>query len=200
MILKSSLSKSTLNAYIQQSVDAEGNVDRSKMPDVLKSDAQISGIDRANAQSDTSEWLELVITKEKCSIAEAYAILNLTLVGEVNRTTGELGYINEYDSVHRSVPELMNLAGDILHLIPLKDMGYRNDKNGSKPKEFDEWVKEIVESFVRFLGDLIVAIGNVIANVVEQAVKLGLKVVEVIREAVMAVREAMLKATFLAFI
>jgi len=194
VIPKSAFVNTELNALIQQSVDAEGNVDWSKMPNSLKDDTKITGLDRSNAGDDTSEWLELLITKKDCSVSDANAILNLLLTGVINETTGELGAINEYSAGFDST--LMNLPKDILELIPLKDMGFENDEQGDKPREFDEWVNRLIE----IVFEALAAIGNYLASLVSLAVKAGLKFVEIIRELIAPFIEALLKAAFLIYI
>ena len=189
-----------LNAAIQQAVDAEGNVDWSRMPSVLQQNAEIVGLDRQNAGTAASEWVELILIKKKCSPGEADAILELLQIRLINECTNETGLIYEYDasSVHAAV--LMNLPAEVLNLIPLKDRGFRNDKQGSEPKEFGEWIIRLVQNTIRFLTDLIIAIGECLAAIVEAAAEAGMKFVEQIKEAVMALIEAIVKAALLALI
>ncbi|MHA1381788.1 MAG: hypothetical protein ACTSRG_25745, partial [Candidatus Helarchaeota archaeon] len=200
VIPKSAFTNTKLNAAIQQAVDDQGNVNWSVMPDCLKTDSEITGLDRQNAADDTSEWLELMISKKKCSVDEANAILELLLTGIVNESTGEEGYINEYDDNSGHIAVLMNLAEDVLKIVPMKDMGWRNDGQGDRPKEFDEWVRELAEAFLELITALIAAIGNFIAGLIEAAVEAGLKFVQAIVAAVMALIELILKALLLALI
>ncbi|MHA1382046.1 MAG: hypothetical protein ACTSRG_27050, partial [Candidatus Helarchaeota archaeon] len=65
---KSAFTNTKLNATIQQAVAADGTVNWTVMPDCLKTDSEITGLDRSNAEEDTSEWLELMINKKKCSV------------------------------------------------------------------------------------------------------------------------------------
>ncbi|MHA1372364.1 MAG: hypothetical protein ACTSRA_21905, partial [Promethearchaeota archaeon] len=189
-----------LNAAIQQAVDDQGNVNWSVMPDCLKTDSEITGLDRQNAADDTSEWLELMISKKKCSVDEANAILNLLLIGVVNESTGEIGTINMYDDNSERIAVLMNLAKDVLKIVPMKDMGWRNDGQGNRPKEFDEWVRELAEAFLELITALIAAIGDFIAGLIKAVVEAGLKFVQAIVAAVMALIEAIVKASIIAFI
>ncbi|MHA1294691.1 MAG: hypothetical protein ACTSQJ_18800, partial [Promethearchaeota archaeon] len=110
----------------------------------------------------------------------------------------EIGRINEFDKLYFAV--LINLAGTILKIVPMKDMGWKNDGQGNRPKEFDEWVKELAEGLLELITALIAAIGDFIAGLVEAAVEAGLKFVQAIVAAVMAAIEAIVKAALLAFI
>ncbi|MHA1440137.1 MAG: hypothetical protein ACTSPD_21530, partial [Promethearchaeota archaeon] len=166
----------------------------------LKTDSEITGLDRSNAEEDTSEWLELMISKKKCSVDEVNAILELLLTGIVNESTGEEGYINEYDDNSRHIAVLMNLAEDVLKIVPMKDMGWKNDGQGDRPKEFDEWVRELAEGLLELITALIVAVGDFLKSLAEAAVEAGLKFAEMIAKAVMALIEAILKAAILALI
>jgi len=159
-ILKSAFTDSKLNAAFQKAVVADGTVNWSAMPDVLMTDSEITGLDRSNAEEDTSEWLELMISKKKCSVEEANAILNLLLIGVVNESTGEERYINEYDDKSGHIAVLMNLAKDALKIVPMKDMGWKNDGQGDRPKEFDEWVRELAEGLLELITALIGSSGG----------------------------------------
>ncbi|MHA1275133.1 MAG: hypothetical protein ACTSQS_17150 [Promethearchaeota archaeon] len=170
------------------------------MPDCLKTDSEITGLDRSNAEEDTSEWLELMISKKKCSVDEANAILNLLLIGVVNESTGEEGYINEYDDNSGHIAVLMNLAEDVLKIVPMKDMGWKNDGQGDRPKEFDEWVRELAEGLLKLITALIAAIGDFIAGLIEAAIEAGLKFIQAVVAAVMRLIEAIVKAALLALI
>ncbi|MHA1294836.1 MAG: hypothetical protein ACTSQJ_19530, partial [Promethearchaeota archaeon] len=66
-----------------------------------------------------------MISKKKCSVDEANAILELLLTGIVNESTGEIGTINMYDDNSGHIAVLMNLAKDILKIVPMKDMGWK---------------------------------------------------------------------------
>ncbi|MHA1294754.1 MAG: hypothetical protein ACTSQJ_19115, partial [Promethearchaeota archaeon] len=199
-ILKSAFTDSKLNAAFQKAVVADGTVNWSAIPDSLKANPEITGLDRQNADADTSEWLELMISKKKCSDEEANAILELLLTGIVNESTGEEGFINCYDDNSGHIAVLMNLAKDVLKIVPMKDMGWKNDGQGDRPKEFDEWVKELAEGLLKLITALIAAIGDFIAGLVEAAVEAGLKFIQTIVAAVMALIEAIIKALLLAFI
>ncbi|MHA1440142.1 MAG: hypothetical protein ACTSPD_21555 [Promethearchaeota archaeon] len=126
------------------------------------------------------------------------AIEDLFLKGAVNETTCEIGRINEFDTSYFAV--LINLAGTILKLIPTRDMGWENDKQGDRPKEFDEWVKELAEGLLELITALIVAVGDFLKSLAEAAVEAGLKFVQVIVAAVIWLIELILKEALLAFI
>jgi len=194
VIPKSAFVNTELNAVIQQSVDAEGVVDWSKMPSCLKSNTKITGLERSNAEEETSEWLELLIIKDDCEVSDAEAILNLLLTGVINETTGELRKINEYFTGQRA--SLVNLPKDILDQIPLKDMGHQNDDQGSKPEELDEWVSHLVE----IVFEQLAAIGNYLQGMIDAAREAGLKFLELIKEAIMWLIEAILKTALLVYI
>ncbi|MHA1344544.1 MAG: hypothetical protein ACTSQG_11190, partial [Promethearchaeota archaeon] len=89
---------------------------------------------------------------------------------------------------------------DVLKIVPMKDMGWKNDGQGNRPKEFDEWVRELAEGLLELITALIAAIGDFIAGLVEAAIEAGLKFVQAIVAAVMAAIEAIVKAALLAFI
>ncbi|MHA1440139.1 MAG: hypothetical protein ACTSPD_21540 [Promethearchaeota archaeon] len=146
------------------------------MPSLIRnvSSAEIDGIDLANA------------------------VMDLLLRSVVNETTCEFGRINEFDTSYFAV--LINLAGTILKIVPMKDMGWKNDGQGDRPKEFDEWVKELAEGLLKLIKALIAAIGDFIAGLVEAAVEAGLKFAEIIAKAVMALIEAIVKAAILALV
>jgi len=128
----------------------------------------------------------------------ANAVMDLLLRSVVNETTCEFGRINEFDTSYFAV--LINLTGTILKIVPMKDMGWKNDGQGNRPKEFDEWVRELAEDLLKLITALIAAIGDFIAGLVEAAVEAGLKFTEMIAKAVMALIEAIVKAALLAFI
>ncbi|MHA1440188.1 MAG: hypothetical protein ACTSPD_21785, partial [Promethearchaeota archaeon] len=95
---------------------------------------------------------------------------------------------------------LMNLAKDVLKIVPMKDMGWKNDGQGNRPKEFDEWVRELAEGLLKLITALIAAIGDFIAGLVEAAVEVGLKFVELIKAAIMWLIELILKTMLLSLI
>ncbi|MHA1437434.1 MAG: hypothetical protein ACTSPD_07625 [Promethearchaeota archaeon] len=200
VIPKSAFTSTKLNAAIQQAVAADGTVNWSIMPVSLRNNAEISGLDRANAGDETSEWIELVITKKKCSVSDANAILNLLLKGIVNETTCEIDFINLYDDNSQHRAELMSLPNDVLENIPMKDMGYVNDKQGDKPLEFGEWLIQLAVGMLTLITKLIVAIGNFLASAIKAIIEIDLKFVQAIIAAVMALIEAIVKAALLAFI
>ncbi|MHA1293924.1 MAG: hypothetical protein ACTSQJ_14800, partial [Promethearchaeota archaeon] len=128
------------------------------------------------------------------------AIEDLLLKGAVNETTGEIGTINMYDDNSERIAVLMNLPKDVLKIVPMKDMGWKNDGQGDRPKEFDEWIKELAEGLLKLITALIAAIGDFIAGLIEAAIEAGLKFAEMIAKAVMALIEAIVKAAILALI
>ncbi|MHA1439415.1 MAG: hypothetical protein ACTSPD_17730 [Promethearchaeota archaeon] len=118
----------------------------------------------------------------------------------MNETTGEIGTINMYDDNSERIAVLMNLPKDVLKIVPMKDMGWKNDGQGDRPKEFDEWIKELAEGLLKLITALIAAIGDFIAGLIEAAIEAGLKFAEMIAKAVMALIEAIVKAAILALI
>jgi len=198
VIPKSAFLNTELNSAIQKSVDDKGNVDWSIMPVSLRNNAEISGVDRANAGDETSEWIELVITKKKCSVSDANAILNLLLRGVVNETTGEIDFINLYDNNSQHKAELMNLPNDVLENIPMKYMGYVNDKQGEKPQEFDEWVEENGIGMLILIVLLWAGVGFFLL-VLESFGMNGLQFFQLIVAMFMALIEAIVKSAILAF-
>ncbi|MHA1438409.1 MAG: hypothetical protein ACTSPD_12615 [Promethearchaeota archaeon] len=132
--------------------------------------------------------IEILISKKDRTSYNAMEILNMILTWLLNETTGEEGYINEYDDNSGQIAVLMNLAKDILKIVPMKDMGWKNDGQGDRPKEFDEWVRELAEGLLKLITALIAAIGDFIAALVKVVVE------------VMALIEAIVKAAILAFI
>ncbi len=200
VIQKAAFASTKLNAAIQQAVDATGTVNWFSMPPCLTTNAELSGLDRQNAASDASEWLELTIAKTECSIDDANAILSLLLTGVVNETTGELGKINEYDANPAHAPELMNLPTDALNAIPLYLGDFKNDDQGSKPKQFSEWMKNPVGNAIKLLTGLLAACSEWIEDALAALAAIGLKFVEKFAPWLMVLIEAILKAALLVLI
>jgi len=93
-----------LHSLIENAVNEFGMVNWELMPACLRSETiqvssgagqarlehtvEITGLDRSNPEGTASEWLEVLLTKKYCALAEAYDILNLTLVSILNETSG----------------------------------------------------------------------------------------------------------------
>ncbi|MGQ4876505.1 MAG: hypothetical protein ACP6IY_20770 [Promethearchaeia archaeon] len=93
-----------------------------------------------------SEWIEILISKEDCSYIVAEQILNLTLTGLVNETTGEEGIIYLYDANSMHAAALMNLPYDVLKIIPMPST-YKNSPTGSSPRIAERLVKPKLGEF-----------------------------------------------------
>ncbi|MHA1285542.1 MAG: hypothetical protein ACTSQP_23810, partial [Promethearchaeota archaeon] len=99
-----------------------------------------------NADDVMSEWIEILISKEDCSYIVAEQILNLTLTGLVNETTGEEGIIYLYDANSTHAAALMNLPYDVLKIIPMPSP-YKNSPTGSSPRIAERLVKPKLGEF-----------------------------------------------------
>jgi len=220
IIPSSVFSNSKLNAVIQQAVGPGESVNWGAVPNCLKNKkvtlrigffsikvdtTEFIGLDRSDPDESVSDWIEMTIVKRYCSLKDAEAILELALTTEINETTHEeaLTYLHNSTKWHTELelsPERMNLHKDILKIIPLDGAGYRNARQGPKPEEFDDYVHRLVSNFINLIKGLIMAIGRFIANIVKAIIKIGLSILAVMKEALMVLIEALLKAALLAFI
>ncbi len=112
----------------------------------LENTVEITGLDRSNPNGTASEWLDTLISKKYCSIAEAYDIINLPLVGIINETTGEeaVVYLFASTKLNGTIAECMNLPADILGIIPYDSQRLANSPIVELPEPSYGWFGELV--------------------------------------------------------
>ena len=114
-----------LNSIVQVVGDASQEEFDSEVPNYLKSSTgktKFQGIDREDMDKEMSEWIEILISKKDCSPYDAMKILNLTLAGLINETTGEGGIIYLYDDDSTHIATMINLAAAIAVIAVIKEI------------------------------------------------------------------------------
>ncbi len=129
-------------------------------------EGKFTSLDRDDLPREASNIIESFY-QITCTLAEAMQILNMTLYGLINDTTGETAVINQYASTKEDNfrAEMMNLHPHVLGCISTLNP-YVSGRQGSMPKDFGRWLADIFAAIGQFLVDVLTAVVNVIKAVV----------------------------------
>lgn len=165
--------------------------------------ARCVAFDRENLPVSSSKKLEALFAID-CTSSEAEDILDLVIIGLINSTTQEVGYINYYAStkIDYFKIETMNVHPDIMILIPGISPAETSDEQGSLPKTGGEWWAEQTGLFIdavvgfftgnwtaveKFWDRVVLYAYDVLKGIVSFFVNLGTYVISTMQKGIMQI-------------
>ncbi|MHA1894309.1 MAG: PKD domain-containing protein [Candidatus Helarchaeota archaeon] len=179
-----------LHALIERAVDDAGTVNDSLIPAVLAG-ADFLGMDRSKGQVD--KHVDSVITKSGLTAAQAWEILQLCLIF-ANESEGVI-YL--YTVVNAT---LVNIAPDVLKLIPVDGSVMQNSAQGTLPRTWTQFWQQLGLDILFIFVTVLIVIALVLLSPILLIVLIGFLVLSGFGGAVLAAIEAVVKAIILFFI
>jgi len=165
VIPTSLFTETLLNKYIQDERLEETVI-------YAEDNSKFISIERDGETEAACDDIDFIYVRYDISAKDAMEVLNILITILVNDTTGAMVVGYEYSSTKEDGFDavLMNLPGAVLGFVPW-ECNYQNSLQGRAPRDFLQWLVQTVVSFVTFVVNIFVAIGQAFADIFAQIVE-----------------------------